>query len=85
MPIRHPTTLGPWGLLILLVSVSALVPGLALAAVSPGAWPLPLMGLVGVMLVLRRAARPGGESTVSSEAARGIAEIEGWLAERDRA
>jgi membrane protein implicated in regulation of membrane protease activity len=66
----------------------ALLPGLALTVLSPGAWPIPVVALVGLLTVLlaggRRLASSGREQDrrVTAEASSGIAQLESWLAQR---
>lgn len=79
--------LGPHELVGLGVLISVLLPGLALTAISPTAWPIPAIAAVGVLLLLVRAAlapSSRGESSdpVAAEAATGVTEIESWLSQR---
>lgn len=78
----------PVELLGLAVFAFALLPGLALTALSPNAWPIPVLALVGLLTVwVAGGRRPdaGGrdrDRLVKEEASSGIARLESWLAER---
>ena len=69
------------------VLAAVLLPGLALTAISPGAWPIPAVAAVGVLLLLVKAAlRPASRAderdAVAQEAASGVTQIEAWLSQR---
>ena len=77
----------PHDLVVLGVLVAILLPGLALTAISPSAWPIPAVAAVGVLLLLVKAtvapARHGSErDPVAAEAANGVTQIEAWLSQR---
>lgn len=79
--------LRPHVLVALGVLVAALLPGLALTAISPSAWPIPASAAVGVLVLLAKAAlapsvRGNEADAVATEAAAGITQIEAWLSER---
>ena len=77
--------LRPVELVALAVFACALLPGLALTALSPAAWPIPAVALVGLVVMvltgLRRARTVA--DAVSAEAAAGTAQLEEWLRQRD--
>lgn len=79
---RSPMQLAGLGVFAL-----ALLPGLALTALSPNAWPIPVVALVGFLTIWVAGGRQGpGERhvdrRVEAEASSGIAQMERWLAER---
>jgi hypothetical protein len=81
-------TYGTLELVGLAVFALTLLPGLALTALSPQAWPIPAVALVGLLTVgLAGGRRPSTSSRdasrrVAAEASTGIAELESWLAQR---
>lgn len=79
--------LRPHELVGLGVLVAILLPGLALTAISPSAWPIPAVAAVGVLLLLAKSAvTPAGHVSdrdpVGAEATTGVAQIEAWLSQR---
>lgn len=90
---RRPGRLGtgrfrPHDLVGLGVLAAVLLPGLALTAISPSAWPIPAIAAVGVLLLLVKATlAPAGRGdddrdVVAVEAATGVDQIEAWLSQR---
>ena len=78
------------GELVLLLVCASLVPsGVALTVLSPPAWPIPVLALLGALgllvrgLLARPAPQPDAPSPVTPEVEAGIAEIEQWLAQRN--
>ena len=77
-------------LVVALVLTGLLAAGLALTLMSPLAWLMPVVALVGLPVLgmsgLRQArARRQDDCRVAEEAARGIAQVEDWLAEHHKA
>jgi len=72
-------------LVALAVFACALLPGLALTVLSPAAWPIPAVALVGLAVMvltgLRRARTTA--DAVSAEASQGTTQLEEWLRQRD--
>lgn len=82
---RVRLALRPVELLALVVFAFALPSGLALTALSPAAWPIPAVALVGLAVMVLtgvRRARTMADA-VAAEASAGTAQLEEWLRQRD--
>lgn len=82
---RVRLALRPVELLALAVFAFALLSGLALTVLSPAAWPIPAVALVGLAVMVLtgvRRARTTADA-VSAEASQGTAQLEEWLHQRD--
>lgn len=80
--------LSPAELVGLGVVLAVLLPGLALTAISPSAWPVPAVAAVAALLLLVKVAVAPGrrrerDDAVAAEAATGLSQIETWLSQRN--